>query len=236
MAYSVLYSKTSSYRYKIPHVTEKGPFDHWMDFGRKPVIFSHNDHFGPDICTHIHFIPDASTLFGTLLYIYNGDYTDYTVCARVLIHKDTKTLYILNSVFDFDYYSLTSDEKDVHIKGAGLRSVKQFFACRRDDEDCFQKMTSMFFGNGWHVHRGFKDCHKKNLYKQFLKKARNIDGLIEDIHSEIAKALLGQWDKVSLVTKDEVDPFKELVKAHIGAAASEWGTYYAWSCVIGVFT
>lgn len=232
MAYSVLYSKSPYTRYKLPFVSDESPFEHWLQTkaaDRKPVIFSYNDHYGPDICTHLHFIPDTSTLFGTLLYQYNGDYTNYDICARVIIHKETRTLYVLNTIFNYDFYGFHND--DIHIKGAGLRALKKR---RGETEDSFANMTERFFGPGWHVHRGFKRCHKKNLYRQFLKKARVITQLPDDIHSEIARSLLSQWDQVTPVTQAESDSLKVLTKKHIGAGVG-CGTYYAWSCTIGVF-
>lgn len=229
MAYSVLYSKSPYTRYKAPIVKDP-PFEHWLQEGRKPVIFSYNDHYGPDICTHLHFVPDPSTLSGTLFYDYNGDYVNYDICSRILIHKETKTLYVLNTIFNFDYYGFHDD--DVHIKGASIRALKKR---RGETDDSFANMTARFFGPGWHVHRGFKRCHKNNLYKRFLKKARIITQLPDDIHSEIARSLLSQWDGVTHVTQTESDSLQELIKKHIGAGEA-MGMYYAWSCTIGVYT
>jgi len=227
MAYSILYSKAPYTRYRAPLIDDVSPFDHWLKT-RNTVIISYNDHYGPDICTHLHFIPDPSTLFGTLYYKYNDDYTNYDICARILIHKETRTLYVLNTIFNYDYRGFGDDE-DIHIEGASMRALKKR---RGETDDSFTNMTEKFFGPGWHIHRYFKRCHKHNLYKHFLKKARAITQLPDDIHSVIARSLLSQWDHVTPVTQAESDSIQKLCGEHVGGRL---GMLYAWSCTIGVY-
>jgi len=231
MAYTIVYSVPEYSRNKFSsfkNVENISPYMHWYQMNEEiKVMFSYDLHMGCDICTHLTFIPDMKSESGTLLYRYNGDYTYYDVCAKILIDVDKKTLYINNCIIDYDHFPMSFN--DIKFKG-GIRAFKR----DSEYESVIKNMTELFFGKDWRCYSRYK---KKNIIKErkkLFKNLKNLTHLPYDIHEYIVNKMM-KWQDVKKITFEDIDYFKKKIEENIGAKASEYGKYYAWGSLIGVY-
>lgn len=232
MAYTVVYSvaKYSCNKFSSFKNENISPYMRWYKNDLKEsVLFSFDNHRGSDICTHLTFIPDLDSESGILLYRYNGDYTQFDVCAKILIDIDKKTLYIYNCIFDYKYFALGSRSNDIKFQG-GIKAFK------KEVEYSFviNSMKDLFFGKDWRCYNRYT---KKNICKdrkKIFKQLKNLTHLPYDIREYIANIMI-KWQNIKKVKYEDIDLFNKIAENNIGAVATEWGKYYAWGSVIGVY-
>jgi len=231
MAYSVVYSVPKYSRNKFSSFKGNeniSPYMNWLK-KKENVLFSFDEHRGCDICTHLTFIPDLDTESGVLLYRYNGDYTQFDVCAKILIDVDKKTLYIYNCIMDFEHFPPGSGNNDIKFQG-GIKAFKK----EEEYSYVINNMKNLFFGEDWRCYNRYT---RKNICKdrkKIFKQLKNLTHLPYDIHEYIANTMI-KWQNIKKITFEDIDQFKKLAEKNIGASASDWGKIYVWGGVIGVY-
>lgn len=233
MSYSIVHSKQKWGRNKFNSFkgNETLPFEIWYNQkNRDNVLFTHNEHHGTGICIHTMFSPDTNGNSGTFVYQYNGDYTTFDVCAKVLIDIEKKTLYIYNCIMDFEYMSFNDRKDDIIFKNGGIKALKK----TGNYDDAINKLTTYFFGDIWRCHALYKKKNINKENKKNLKLVKNISYLPNDIHEYITNKMT-KWSNIKKVTSNDMKYFLEINEINIGAKASDWGKYYAWNSVISVY-
>lgn len=236
MAFTVLYSKRWRFHKDDRLYQQKSPFEDWLSKSpaeRHNAVFAFNTHQGMDCSIHVYFIPDNDGLSGSFMYLIDDEYGDTQVVARVLIHTEKKTLIILN----IEYHMFNDDAHDfdsnpVHVYG-GTKCYKRIQAKKHNRDNPFNDMIKYFFGDGWRYHIGWNKHIKKNLFRQFMKKTKVLP-LPKDMTEEVANNLLSQWDHIPYITRKEGEDLEKLAKDYVGVP-SDWGRYYLWGCVVGVY-
>lgn len=231
MAYSVVFSVPQHSRQKYvccPGVNS--PFEHWLascgegEGEDKDVLFSYDIHHGLDITKHMMFVPDKGGDAGDLLFVCDEDYSFVDICARVLIDKHQKQLYIASAVVDFENTFWGEENKYT----GGLRVFK------RDYEYVAEDMVTKFFGVDWRFHIGFKKRHQRNIAKRHRKQLKALDPacvLPLDIQVSILQTMNASWPgEVSAINKEQIARLKDTATNNVGAAG-----YYAWNSVIAVY-
>ena len=233
MAYTVVYSVPRYSRNKFLSFKQDdniSPYMNWYKNNLKEsVLFSFDEHRGPDICIHLTFIPDLDTESGVLLYRYNGDYTQFDVCAKILIDTDKKTLYIYNCIMDFEHFPPGSSNNDIKFLG-GIKAFKK----EEEYSYVINNMRDLFFGKDWRCYNRYT---KKNICKdrkKIFKQLKNLTHLPYDIHEYIANTMI-KWQNIKKVTYEDINLFKKIAENNVGAAVSEWSKIYAWGSVIGIY-
>jgi hypothetical protein len=231
MAYSVVFSVPEHSRQKyvcFPGVNS--PFEHWLSSCKegegegKDVLFSYDIHQGLDITEHLMFVPDKGGDAGDLLFVGDADYSFVDICARVLIDKHQKQIYIASAVVDFENTFWGEENKYI----GGLRVFKRKY------ESVAEDMVQKFFGVDWRFHIGFKKRHQRNIAKRHRKQLKALDpecALPLDIQRSILQKMNASWPgEVSVIKKEQIARLKDIAKNNVGAAG-----YYAWNSVIAVY-
>ena len=229
MAHSVVFSVPKHSRQKYvccPGVNS--PFEHWLascgEGGDKDVLFSYDIHNGLNVTEHMMFVPDKGGDAGDLLFVGDEEYSFVDICARVLIDKYQKQLYITSAVVDFENTYRGEENKYT----GGLKVFKREYECVAED------MVTKFFGVDWQYHIGFKKRHQRNVAKHHRKQLKALDlacVLPLDIQGYILQTMTASWPgEVSTIKKEQIARLKNTAKNNVGAAG-----YYAWNSVIAVY-
>lgn len=193
-------------------------------------LYSYSEHHGPDICEHYMFVPDTDFHAGYMLYIYEGDYTLYDVCARLFIDHDNKHLFFQSIKMSFACH-FWGEEKDYT---GGFKAFKKL----EESQNILKTFTERFLGQDWRYSLRFTKYHSKRYVKQYKSKIGKLIGAADipsDIITEIAKKRILWKDTSTKVNLEDISNLKDVFSTYIGSFCDDgWGKYYAWNKLIAV--
>lgn len=242
MAYSIIYKKCTVYDYiKGPLSTlTESPFMDWYEKNNKKcVIFSYDTH-GMEDSLHTSFFPDPD---GNTGYIYrrcNDEYAYYDLYIRVLIDVEKKQLYFSDFMIDYENDFWGCEKQIVH--GNHNAFTKLLKSDLKHEKNILNTIKNTFFGKEWYYHYRYTNKYKMRIEQERLECLNNITNYTElsgDIQ-EIIKSKAMPWPEnvQTKISPHFLDNVKEVCKKYIGAKCpppNDWGRYYAWGRVIGVF-
>lgn len=238
MSYTVVYAKKDECKYfNKPYYNYEtlSPYQEYLKNTKvDKVIFSNNNHYGPDICIHHHMIlSDKESYMATYVYIYNGDYTHYDVITTILIDNTRKRLFLYDAQIDYRYYAFCSSEKDVKFKG-GMKSLLKFYKHEEVEHSAFfEDMKNIFFGSEWTFHRGAKKFIKRKT--QEYEHKLNMYEFPQDINYEIWRRLdIYAWLNEPCLRYEDIKDIKEYIDNYVGAPVNTYFRSYIWNKVISV--
>lgn len=204
--------------------TMTSPFEEWFsDAYRSSVLFTFSNHYG-DNCEFASMSCDPDGESAYIFYEYDGEYTNITLCGRILIEHSTREIYVSDIHVDYDC--------EVHKYIGRFRAFKKL-----DKQYNIMNTVMKFFGPHWRYHLRYTTRHQKNLKKKLLKNARRFyPSLPCDLHEYIVNKAVPWVDIPLSVTYVDIENNKKLLKSNIGVEDDDKpGTYYAWGKIIAVF-